>query len=91
MSGADAQPDSIGHRQIETLEREDHRRRRQHVNTGTAADGIGSAKPRDSFIEVIPATSSRMAAESRIQGMRADESCGLRAQQALAALNSGIS
>jgi hypothetical protein len=34
-----------------------------------ASDGSGSEKPRDSFIEVMPATSSRMATKSRIQGI----------------------
>ena len=31
---------------------------------------MSSAKPRDSFIEVMPATSNRMATERKIQGIQ---------------------
>ena len=82
--GADARPDGIGHRQIEPLQRQDHRRRRQHIEHRHGDRRDSSAKPRDSFIAVMPATSSRMAAERKIQGIgqgtASRKACELRAR-----------
>jgi hypothetical protein len=57
-------------------------------------DGQISAKPRDSFIEVVPATSNRIATERKIQGTQ-DKAIGvlegsfrLTARLALGLLNS---
>ena len=42
----------------------------------TPMDGHISAKPRDSFIEVVPATSNRIATDRKIQGIQ-DKAAGV--------------